>query len=327
MKEFELIDKIREFLPRAPDSLLVEAGDDAAVIKGTLCDRVITTDTQVEGVHFSPAWSSWSDIGRRSYEVAASDAAAMGAFPSFVLAALQLSEDQRADDVLACMKGLSEAADRSGCTVAGGNIVVYQGPFTITLAVEGLLPEGRPPLRRSGALRGDLVCSTGMPGMARIGLAALQRGRRPDSEFVNACVEKCLRPHACVAEVDFLLKRAALHAACDISDGLAGDLGHVLQQSRCGVELVPEEVIPEAYKTACREFDLEPRACFFGSSDDYELLLAGVFTDFDGLSGEFARRFGRKLCRLGTITDGSGIQAVSPDGTRERIPPVSYEHG
>jgi thiamine-monophosphate kinase len=220
-------------LPPAGAAVEVGAGDDAAVLTTSGKRLAITTDTQIEGVHFRREWLPCPGIGARALEITLSDLAAMGARPRSVVVALLLPAAMPGRSVLALMRGLIARAAARHCDVIGGNIAVYAGPLALTLTTIGEFPRDRKAILRGAAQPGECIYATGLPGRARLGLEALSR-KAPLTPYLRDTVRKFLAPRACFDEIEFLLAHARIGAAIDISDGLAGDLGHILAESGTG---------------------------------------------------------------------------------------------
>jgi thiamine-monophosphate kinase len=322
MKEFSFIAAIRRMLGPARAPVQVGVGDDAAVLTGSRRPQVVTMDTQIEGIHFRLEWQPPRAVAARAVEITLSDLAAMGARPKALFVAVSFPENLQSRAALALARGLCAAGNRRGAPVAGGNVAVYQGPLALTLTALGELPPGRTAFLRSAARPGEAVYVTGVPGLARLGLEALSR-RGPTPRELRQGVKKFLQPHACFEELEFLAKKIRLGAVIDLSDGLGGDLGHVLEASAVGAELEPR--YPPSFLRACRCLGLEPEECFLGPSDDYELLFTARQGQVEPLVAVFKKRFRRDLLRLGRISSRRGLWILTPTG-RRRVTPRSFEH-
>ncbi len=323
MKEFAFIAALRRILGPAEAPVRVGVGDDAAVLAGSRRPQVVTTDTQIEGVHFRLEWQRPRAVATRAVEITLSDLAAMGARPKALFVALQLPQSLVSRDALSLVRGLCAAGKRRACPIAGGNVAVYRGPLALTLTALGEMPPGRTAYLRSSARPGESIYATGMPGLARLGLEALtQKGPSPPSQLRQA-IKKYFEPSACFEELEFLVKRAHIGAVIDLSDGLAGDLGHVVRESGVGAELTP--AYSPYFLRACRYLHLSPEECFLGPSDDYELLFTAQSGQVDPLRSPFKKRFRRDLLKLGRIRGQGGLWLLTPAG-RRRIAPRSFEH-
>ncbi len=230
ISEFGLIKRYFSRGMAARGDVLLGVGDDAALLTPAAGESLaLSMDTLVEGVHF-PLHTSPDDIGYKTVAVNLSDMAAMGAEPAWMLLGLTLpAVDERW--LQGFSEGLSQLAAEHGVALVGGD--TSRGPLTITLQICGFVPPGQA-LRRDGAKVGDLIYVTGQLGDAGLGLQlALDR-----TELILApsrrdyFISRLQRPTPRVA-VGLALRGLAT-AAIDISDGMAGDLGHILVSSGVG---------------------------------------------------------------------------------------------
>ena len=229
MNERERIALLARVLAARAPGVALGIGDDAAVLDAPAASLVWTIDEQVEGVHFRRELLSWRDIGWRSFMAAASDLAAMGASPWCALCALVLPDDLDDLALEAIATGQRDAGASLGAPVVGGNL--SRGP-ALSLATS-LLGRCNHPVLRRGALAGDGLWLAGRVGLAAAGLRALEQGSASDPRVVPA-VEAWRLPRALVAEG--LAMGPLAHAAIDVSDGLARDVGHMAEAS--GVQAV-----------------------------------------------------------------------------------------
>src|SRR3954469_17734265 len=214
----------RYFRPLATDPGAFNLVDDAAILKSSGEDLVVTTDAMVEGVHFL-ADDPPETIGRKALRVNLSDLASKGATPAgFVLTlALRSAEDGW---LAPFARGLGEDADRFGCPLLGGDTVSTPGPVMVSIAAFGRVAAGKM-VHRSGAKPGDCLVVTGTIGDAMLGLAILKGGPIAAALADNAAASDML-----VGRYRVPLPRNAMakairehaNAAMDVSDGLAGDL-------------------------------------------------------------------------------------------------------
>lgn len=306
--EFQRIDLIRKILSRAaPRARAVDVGigDDAAVLRvaGKL---VWTVDTQVEKVHFHRRLLSWESVGYRSFQAAASDIAAMAARPLAALANLSLPRAFRDDQLAALVRGQAEAARACGCPLVGGNLA-KASELSITTTVLGTASA---PLRRSGARPGDELWLIGEVGMASLGFQALQTGRRSRrSAAVEACVDRWRNPRALISEGQKLARRA--RAALDVSDGLAGDAGHLAKASAVRLVIceasLREALSPELVE-AGRRLEIDALACALYGGEDYALLATGP-----------AAKRPRSAAVIGHVEKGRGVFLEHAPGSRKPV--------
>jgi thiamine-monophosphate kinase len=229
--EFAIIRQyFRDVGPVCADTRL-GIGDDAAVVEVPAgMQLVVCMDTLISGVHF-PAQTAAADIAAKALAVNLSDLAAMAATPSWFLLSASLPEFD-ADWLRQFAEGLRQSAEHYGVQLIGGD--TCRGYLSITIQVAGLVPaDGY--VTRAGARAGDLVLVSGQLGNAGLGLAHLQGRLELPGDLASRCLQALNRPQPRLDLVDFLRDFAS--AAIDISDGLQGDLGHVLKASGCGARI------------------------------------------------------------------------------------------
>jgi thiamine-monophosphate kinase len=231
MDETARIAMIARILAAKAEGVELGIGDDAAVLVSPPAGaRIVwTIDQQVEGAHFRRELASWHDVGWRSYCAAASDVAAMGAKPWCALCALVLPDDVDAAALEGLTHGQGDAASDVGAPIVGGNL----SRGSVLSVATTLLGVCERPVARAGARPGDGVWLAGQVGMAAAGLRALASGRGGD-KALRAAVAAWRTPRALVSYGLAMAKAA--HAAIDVSDGLARDVGHIAKAS--GVEIV-----------------------------------------------------------------------------------------
>lgn len=255
--EFALIR--RYFAALTPDAggVVLGVGDDAALLRPSAgCELVVTSDTLVAGRHFPPQTTAF-DIGWKSLAVNLSDLAAMGAQPRWFTLALTLPQ---ADDawLAGFADGLAALARRHGVALVGGDTT--RGPLSITITALGEVPAGQA-LRRDRAQAGDAVCVTGTLGDAALALTGI------DDEHLRMRLD---RPEPRIAAG--LALRGIAHAALDLSDGLVGDLQHILDASGVGA-VVDADALPASPSLARLASQAARLGCQLAGGDDYELCL------------------------------------------------------
>lgn len=228
MNEFDIIAQFfaKQIVTR-PDVIL-GIGDDCAIVEVPADQQLaITTDTLVAGVHF-PTDTPAFDIGYKSLAVNLSDLAAMGATPAWITLALTLPE-KNVRWLTEFSRGLFELAQRYQIQLIGGDIT--RGPLTITIEAKGFIPKNQA-LKRSAAKVGDLIYVTNTLGDAALGLLCAEKKISLQPDYQTYLLSRLNRPEPRVEIGEQL--RGIAHAAIDISDGLAADLGHILEKSQVG---------------------------------------------------------------------------------------------
>ncbi|MFM7026055.1 MAG: thiamine-phosphate kinase [Limnohabitans sp.] len=317
MGEFDLIDR---FFKRPAKHADLGVGDDCALLSPRPGHQLaLSSDMLVEGRHFlstvNPAW-----LGHKSLAVNLSDLAACGAEPRAFLLSLALP---RADTawLQGFSQGLFALADAHGCELVGGDTT--QGPLNISITVIGDVPQGQA-LLRSGAQGGDDIYVSGTVGDARLALEAF-RGQLslPEAVFAS-CRARMEQPTPRVALG--LALRGIASAAADISDGLLGDLGHILHQSQVGARL---HVQACEGLLACRHDVAIPerwlRTCVMSGGDDYELVFTAPPSQRDAVA-QAARNSQTTVSCIGSVVCEPGVVLLDAQGQRVDTPFASFDH-
>jgi thiamine-monophosphate kinase len=335
--EFDLIHTLRKQYSLRTPSVIRGIGDDAAVITSQSGQwSVLTTDLLTEGIHFDLRTATMADIGFRAAAANLSDIAAMGGTPHYLLVALAFPRTASKQHVLQLYRGMMAACRPHHVRLIGGDTSASNGGWFISLTLIGtVLPHKA--LFRNGAQIGDSLYVTGTIGDALAGLkllneppARVTRHSRTATLSVRHrqfLIGRHLRPTARVAVGQWLNTHGFATSAIDISDGLSGDLRHICEESRVGVEVnlgaLPLSPACRAY-AASRTLDLIDLALTGG--EDYELLFT-VSPRLRPRLERTARIRGFPLTRIGEIHPYRfGIQALSPQGQRHRLANTSYTH-
>jgi thiamine-monophosphate kinase len=316
--EFELI--ARHFT-RPTRRALLGVGDDCALLVPSLgMQLAISSDLLVEGRHFLSTVSP-DALGHKALAANLSDLAACGATPVAFTLMLALP---RADEefLQAFSRGLFALADAHDIELVGGDTTA--GPLTVGITVLGELPPGSAMLR-SAARVGDELWVSHPPG-AGIGDARLAlevfRGRTQLAGDAFTQVRRAMEwPQPRVA-LGIALRDVA-HAAIDLSDGLAGDLGHVLARSRVGARL-EWGTLPRSPVLAAQPEALQ-RECVLGGGDDYELLFSAPPTSRAAVQ-RAAEAGGVAVTRIGAIEAEPGLRVRWPDGRTQPWTARGFDH-
>jgi thiamine-monophosphate kinase len=313
MGEFELIAECFSQAGRSRADVIIGVGDDGAVLQvRDGFDLVVTTDTMVEGVHFFPDVDPRA-LGHKLVAVNVSDLAAMGAEPSWLSLAITLP---KVDPIWlqAFAEGLSETADYYNCQLVGGDTT--RGPLTLTVIAKGLVPRGKA-LTRAGAKVGDYLYVTGTLGDAALGLKLVQNQVEVSKKHRAHILQRFHYPTARVALGQAL--RTIASSAMDISDGLCGDLPHILQRSKVGA-IVDVSKIPmsQALKDSC---DWQSAVqCALSGGEDYELLFT-VPENKRGALDVLLSPYGVPVTCIGRITGLAGKLELKHGDL-----PFAYQH-
>ena len=311
--ERALIERIRARAGTPPAWISLGIGDDAAVIvpeRGRV--DVVTTDSQIEGVHFRRDWTAPAAIGHKALAVNLSDLAAMGAAPRAVLLSLALPSNLPATEFDALIDGIVSLADRECVPLAGGNLARSPGPVVIDITAIGSAHPRRV-MTRAGGRAGDELYLTGSVGAAAAGLARLQAGLDRASLDADglACVAQYERPEArlrCGVQVG---RNRAASACVDVSDGLADAARQLAGASGCGVEIDAEAIPVHPGATAwAAAAGSDPLLLALGGGEDYELLFAVGKRQRRVFMAATARCRGLAVTRVGRLTKDGGAWLI-----------------
>ena len=317
LSEFELIDT---FFRRPVRDAVLGIGDDAALIAPAAgCELAVSTDMLVSGRHFF-ADADPEAIGHKTLAVNLSDLAAMGARPRWALLALALPDADSAW-LESFAHGFFALAQRHGVELIGGDTT--RGPLNLCVTIVGDVPAGQA-LRRSGAKVGDEIYVSGRLGDPALALAHHHSRVALAGEELSGCENALLRPTPRVALGERL--RGLATACIDVSDGLVGDLGHILDASRAGAA-IELSALPRSTgldrRLAGSERDLALE-CLLAGGDDYELCFTAPASAAATLR-DISTDSGVALTRIGSIQARSGLAVLDEDG-RELSPPRAFDH-
>ena len=289
--EFDLI---RRHFTRPTRHTDLAVGDDAALLRPRPgMQLAVSTDMLVAGTHFF-ADTDPEDLGWKTLAVNVSDLAAMGATPRWAFLALALPGADEAW-IAAFARGFFACADAHGVDLAGGDTT--RGPLTLSVTIIGEVPQGEA-ITRAGGKAGDDLWVSGQPGMAALGLAALRGETQLSTAGRAACIAALQRPQPRIALG--LALRGVATAMLDVSDGLLGDLGHILECSGTGA-IIDVGALPLAALRETGADEALARRCLLGGGDDYELLFAAPAArraDVVAISASL----GLALHRIGALT-------------------------
>ncbi|KAB2967396.1 thiamine-monophosphate kinase [Zoogloea sp.] len=314
--EFALI---RRHFTRPARHTDLAVGDDAALIRPAPgMQLAISTDMLVAGTHFF-ADTDPEGLGWKTLAVNVSDIAAMGAQPRWVVLAASLPGADEAW-IEAFARGFFACCEAFGIDAIGGDTT--RGPLNLCPTIFGEVPFGQA-ITRSGAHPGDDLWVSGAPGRAALGLAHLQGRARLAAASLDDCLSALHRPQPRVALG--LALRGIASAMLDVSDGLLGDLDHILELSGVGAEIDHASLPLAALTAACGDAGRAFQACTAGG-DDYELL----FTAPPARRGELIAlqdTLQLPLHRIGRLTaDIRQVSLCHPDGRLERLTASGYDH-
>ncbi|MDR1483760.1 MAG: thiamine-phosphate kinase [Planctomycetaceae bacterium] len=299
--ELEFIERLRG------ESGMELLGDDAAVF----CGKVFTVDMLTEGVDFILSEVDPELVGRKSIAVNLSDIAAMGAIPEAVLIAVSLPRNNSHSNLNLAEKlyaGMKPLLKKYNVKIIGGDTNCWDNGLVIAVtAIGSVLPKGV--FKRNNAKENDAILVTG-----ELGGSILQH------HFL-------FEPR--IAEAIYLNENHSIHAAIDISDGLAIDLFRVAKESKLGA-IIDADKIPIAKDAiiCSQNSGLTPLEHALSDGEDFELILAVQENEAQKLiqSQPLLNRFGTKLFQIGKFTQNQNMLIKNKNGTINKLEPKGYEH-
>ncbi|HEU6447703.1 MAG TPA: thiamine-phosphate kinase [Verrucomicrobiae bacterium] len=296
MNEFELIARLAKSLP-TNDNVVVGCGDDCAVLDLGAPDKLILfkTDAVVESVHFTKETPP-EKIGRKALARCLSDIAAMAGTPAAALVTIALPKNFDAEFIEKIYGGMNALAKHHGVAVVGGETTANPERILISIALLGTVARGKQILR-SGAKIGDAIFVTG--------------------ELGGSLVEKHLEFEPRIAEAQWLASHFKIHAMLDLSDGLAGDLRHILKSSGVGAEIL-RSAVPVSRAAKLSSQKKPPFAAALTDGEDFELLFTVAGKDAVKLLDAWKKKFPEvKLSCIGKIISGDEITIRDKSGSHK----------
>lgn len=266
--EFSFIDSIAKDTIFNAETVKVGIGDDCAVYNAQEdMDQLITTDTMVDGVHFSMQFMRPYDIGYRLMSANISDIAAMGGEPKQAVISIAIPKDKSVEDLQGIYDGIKYHCREYGINLVGGDTVETSGPLILTATIIGEVKKGEAVLR-SKAKVGDWVGVTNTLGLAAVGLDVMSY----DATGYTAAKDAFQRPTAQV-KLGSLLRSRKVNAMNDISDGLASELQEIAKASRVHI-VIDKKLIPYHKETIDwgKARDIDPIEFALYGGEDFQLV-------------------------------------------------------
>jgi thiamine-monophosphate kinase len=302
MREDDITGWFRQQRQLSPVEIPIGIGDDMAQIAlGGGSSVLITTDMLLDGAHFEAKAAGLKRVGHKSMAASLSDCAAMATIPLAAVVAVGLPHGFSEQELKELHSGIVSAADRYRCPLVGGDITSWHGAGRLVVCVSMLSKPGdKPPVRRSGARVGDVICVTGSLGGS---------GLRKHLDF-EPRVEEALE----------MVRIADLNAMMDVSDGLSTDLNRICTQSGVGA-LVDASALPISDDA---KGQADPLGAALNEGEDFELLFTLSCDQWDRLRGQW--RSPVPLTEIGRIADTGRMEIRRLDGRIADLEPGGYEH-
>ena len=322
--EFGLIEMLAEQVAptcqqaASDGGLVLGIGDDTAAWRWREATELSTTDTVVEGVHFTRQTTPWADLGWKLLAANVSDIAAMGGQPLCALVTLGLPADTLVEDVQALYRGMVDMALLHQVAIVGGDIVRSPTLFA-TVSLNGA--HGGAPMLRSSAQPGYHLAVTGCLGSSAGGLQLMLSGAKADREAAAFLRQAHRRPEPRVAQGQ-ALSALGIGVAMDVSDGLLDDLSKLCVASGVAADVRRDDVpvhplLREAFPDRALELALN-------GGEDYELLFAGP----PSLVVEAVARLGPPATVIGEVTRGQpgSVRLIDCSGQAQKVAVRGWDH-
>lgn len=308
---------LKDFIYR-PESVKLGAGDDGAVyVTPPGYDQVISTDTMVEGIHFTKETMSFSNVGYRICAVNFSDMAAMGAEPVAFVLSLALPKDLLLEDLENCYHGIRECCRKYSVNLLGGDMTASLGGVILTGTVVGIVPSDRA-VKRSGAQVGDVVFVTETVGDSAAGLAAILH--QCDTDFPSL-TKRHRRPEAQI-QLGKMLREAGVTSLNDVSDGLSQELNEIAAASKVIINLDKDKIpLSEETIRLGERLGTDPLNWAFTGGEDYELAGTMSRKNWEKIKGI------HPVTKIGTVCDkGAGQVFIKSKNETVLMIPKGYDH-
>ena len=323
LSEFALIDRLRSHLNPVSKRVIVDIGDDCAVLDAPGKNyQLVSTDALVESVHFDLKTIRPEQLGRKSLAVNISDIAAMGGVPHSAVIALGIPATITTSFLDRFYKGIGETCQEYGLNLVGGDTVSSPKHFFINITILGEVSKKRL-FTRSEARPGDAIFVTGHPGDSAMGLQLLKSKRKKwmgQKKWINALKKKHLDPVPRLAVSRRLSRsKARVSSMIDLSDGLVQDLGHILKACKVGA-ILHENAIPlsPCLTGICAHNRLNPLNFALSGGEDYELLFTLHPDDVKNLNRQFLHA-DVPVTQIGEITSETGVMISGTDGAKKTL--------
>lgn len=301
-------------------------GDDCAVLEtgGKRC-LLVTTDTLIQGIHFTDQTLPPEALGWKALAVNVSDISAMGGTPRTAFLSMGLQPKTSISFLESFMAGFKALADETAIVLAGGDTVESPSFAAITVTLLGDCPPENV-VYRSGARVGDDLWVTGPLGNAAGGLFLLREGLSAETSAYASLIKAHQRPAPRLGAGIALGESGLVHAMIDISDGIAKDLGHICEQSHTGALLQATSIpMSDALLRLAADAKKSPLDWALHGGEDYELLFAASASDEEKIVSLTTKVSGSPPAKIGTVINKDGIWLEGEAG-RKRPQSGGYVH-
>ena len=309
--EFGLINKLRAKCRSSAKDLIAGIGDDAAAVKISSGNTLITSDMMIENTHFDLSFTTFYQLGYKFLAVNISDIFAMGGNPEYFIISLGIPEKINAFDIDELYSGINKIAGKYKITIIGGDTCFSKNDFILSGTLTG---KAKNIITRSGASKGDSIYVKGTLGDSAMGLQLLKRQSKKVHKFFPLTPRLKVIKHHLMPDPVLLNYTKGVTSMIDVSDGLLIDLCHLCDESKVGAVIYENKIpISNALREVAGRFGLDPVKLALKGGEDYRLL----FTSRHKLK--------TGVVKIGEIT-GRERLIVDRKGRTRVLKPEGYEH-
>jgi len=310
LNEFDLIKELTSLIRIRDSKVLVDFGDDCAAVKLEKDILLFSNDSQIENIHFILDKINPVDLGWKLISVNVSDIVACGGKPSWCSISLGIPEYITTNYISNIYRGIDKALDFYNCSLIGGNTSKSK-ELILDLFITGLTDRF---VSRFTSEKGDIVILSGYTGLSRAGLELLLLKKKEYEDFELEIIKYHTRPIARLDLSEIVNKFAT--AGIDISDGLVGDLKHMLERNKFGIliENLPVHPLLDKY---CKKYNKEPLDYILYGGEDYQLAFTVKEKDL--------KKLPKNIFKIGRIIEEKGI-FFQKNGKIVKLKEEGYSH-
>jgi len=305
--ELSVLKELKSRFTSCSDEVVIGIGDDCAAVKAGEVLTLYSSDTVVEGIHFSTSYMTFREISKKAVSASVSDIAAMGGRPNYFLSTLGISKCTPQNLVDELLDGFEEAADEYGIELIGGNITTSEKLF-IDITVIGEANQNKV-VKRSGASAGDLLFVTGTLGDSAKGLELLRRGNKEREEYLE---KRHTNPTARINAGKLIGDLEIASSMIDISDGFLIDLERVTVAYKKGADIFLEKLPLSKNYTDLINSDEDPFLLALSGGEDYELLFTSHESNREKIKN-LMDELHLNISEIGVITENKRIDLYGHD--------------